>query len=412
MSLPLFYPLVRHLGRQTPVTVPVQTDFLRWLGLLSLATFVGYLVIGLPLPVLSLFVRHELGLSDALAGLAVGISFLATVLTRGFAGNVADGAGPQVAFKSGLIYAVIGGLIYLAAALSNAHPWTRYAILIAGRLVFGVGESLLITGVLAWGVALAGPQRSGKVMAWIGMAMYGSLAAGAPLGLALSGQGGFTALAVSVILVPLVALAIAATVPPVAPAAHHARRRGFLSVLGSIWRPGVALALQGVGFAAIGAFATLYFTAESWGHAGLALSAFGGAFVLARILFGNLPDRAGGLRIAVWFFAIELAGQALMTFAHAPVIAFLGAGLTGFGCSMIFPALGSVVVRQVPAPTRGTALGAYAAFQDVAYGATGPLTGLLAGIYGYRVVFACGTVCALLGLALAWHLRRQDANRA
>ena len=44
-----------------------------------------------------------------------------------------------------------------------------------------MGESLVITAALAWGVSLAGRERSGVVMAWVGIAMYGALALGAPL---------------------------------------------------------------------------------------------------------------------------------------------------------------------------------------------------------------------------------------
>ena len=70
--------------------------------------------------------------------------------------------------------------------------------------------------------------------------------------------------------------------------------------------------LQGVGFAAIGAFMPLLFLHRSWSHAGLGLTCFGGAFVLMRILFGHLPDRVGGIPVALVSMALEAAGQCLV----------------------------------------------------------------------------------------------------
>jgi predicted MFS family arabinose efflux permease len=108
----------------------------------------------------------------------------------------------------------------------------------------------------------------------------------------------------------------------------------------------------------------------------------------------------------------EALGQWLIWSAATPGAALAGAFLTGLGCSLVFPAMGREVVRLVAPNLRGTALGAFAAFQDIAYGCTGPLAGLVADRAGYGGVFMVGGAAALGGLALAFGLRRAQAGRA
>ena len=373
---------------------------------LTVALFLSYLCVAISLPVISVFVTEQLGFGNGLAGLAVGIAFAATILTRGMAGRMADHRGSKVCMVRGLLVYAVASLVCAAASWRGLPPVAAYGVLIAGRLLLGVGESLAVVGLIAWCFGIMGPQRSGQVFALVGMALYAAFAVGSPIGLGLFDWAGFAGVMAACALVPLVGLAMVLPAASVAP--HAGERIPFWRILGRIWEPGMALAFAGVGSAAIGAFVPLFFLHQGWPGAGLGLTCFGGAFVLVRILFGRLPDRIGSVPVALVSITVEVLGQFMLWTAFSPAMALAGAFLTGLGCSLIFPAMGIEVVRRVPPHLRGSAAGGLAAFQDLAFGATGPVTGLLADRYGYGVVFLIGGLAACLGFTLVLAIARKD----
>ncbi len=391
---------------------PVRTDrrVLLLLYWLAVALFVAYLCIAAAVPVVPVFVTARLGYGNGLAGLAVGIAFASTILTRALAGRIADTRGSRDCMIWGLLAYAAAGLVCCGADWPGWPAPAAYAILVAGRLLLGLGESLATVGLIAWCFGVTGPHRSGLVFAVVGMALYAALAVGSPIAVALFERAGFAGVMAACTVAPILALLMVSPVGAV-PVAQGARP-SFWRIVGRIWQPGLALTLQGVGSAAVGAFVTLVFLSRGWPHAGLGLTCFGGAFVLVRVLGGHLPDRVGSIPVALASMAVEAAGQFLLWQAPGPLLALAGAALTGVGCSLMFPAMGIEVVRRVPAHLRGTAAGGLAMFQDLALGATGPVTGALADRLGYDAVFLAGGLAACLSVLVVLAIPRNSRRRA
>lgn len=394
---------IRSHGAATAAAPPPPTVnvFIKLLPV-TLAVFIGFLTIGLPLPVLPLHVHDGLGMSTLVVGVTIGAQFVAALLSRAWAGNLADTRGAKRAVLTGFLIASCSGVAYLVSLAFPASPVTSIWVLLLGRVLLGCGESLVVTGALSWGIGLVGPQNAGKVMAWVGTSMYGAYAVGAPAGVAVNAVHGFAGISAAAVFLPLIALGMVANVRSVAPTA--ARRTPFYKVLGVVWGAGTGLALCSVGFGVITAFIALLFAARDWGNASLAFTAFGLAFIGARIFFGHLPDKLGGARVALVCVLIEALGQLLIWGAQAPAIAYVGAALTGFGYSLAFPGFGVEAVRRASAQNRGVAMGAYVAFLDISLGITGPVLGAVAGTWGVESVYLVGAVVVSASLLVAVRL--------
>jgi MFS family permease len=387
-------------------TYPSQTaasSVVRALLPIMAAVFVAFLVTGLAMPVLPLHVHDGLSLGTFVVGLVAGAQFTASLLSRFWSGSYADSRGGKRAVVVGLLLAAAAGLLYFLSLHFVGAPVTSAAVLLVGRAVLGGAESFIITGALSWGLALAGPENTGKVMAWMGTAMYVAFAIGAPAGSALYAAYGFAALALATTLIPLITLLLVSPRPAIAPQAQ-ARRPSFTKVVGAVWAPGIGLAFSSVGFGAITTFVVLLFSQRGWSLAWLALTVFATAFVLARVLFSHLADRIGGTKVALVSALIEAIGLALIWLAPWVALALFGACVTGFGYSLVYPGFGVEAVRRAPAESRGLAMGAYTAFLDLALGLANPALGLVAGRVGLGAVFLTSALAVTCSAGIAARL--------
>jgi MFS family permease len=364
--------------------------------------FVAYLVIGFAMPVLPLHVHQGLGLGTFTVGLVAGSQFAAALLSRMWAGYYADSRGAKNALLTGLLIAVGSGALYLLSVRFVGTPTTSVAILLLGRALLGAAESFIITGALTLGLALMGAAHTGKVMAWVGTAMYGAFAIGAPAGSLLYGAQGFVGIAVAATVIPLITLSIAAPLRGVAPVPH--KGASLKTVARAVWLPGIALAISGVGFAAVTTFVALLFAERGWGPVWLAFTALSVAFMLGRLVFGHLPDKIGGARVALVCILIEAGGQALIWLAPSATLAFMGVTLTGIGYSLVYPGFGVEAIHRAPAESRGLAMGAYTAFLDISLGLSSPALGLIASRAGLGAVFFASMVAVLCSVPLAVRL--------
>jgi MFS family permease len=368
----------------------------------------GFLIIGLALPVLPLHVHQGLGLSTFVVGLITGSQFAASLISRLWSGHYADSHGAKRAVVAGLLGAVAAGLLYIASLSFIGTPAISATILLLGRALLGGAESFIITGAFGWALVQVDARHAGKVIAWVGTAMWAAFALGAPVGSALYASYGFVAIALATTLIPLATLLLVLPLRSVVPPTQI--RPAFTRVIGAVWVPGIGMALSSVGFGAITSFIALRFVDQGWSPVWLAFSAFAGAFILARVVGGHLPDKLGGARVALASVLIEAAGQALIWLASGPAMALAGAVLSGIGWSLVYPSFGIEAVHRAPPESRGLAMGAYTAFLDLAIGVASPALGAVAGGAGLGTVFLVSTLVVFGAAFIAVRLMRPQPH--
>lgn len=371
-------------------------------------TFFGYTIIGLPLAVLPFFINKVLGYNTIIAGLVISLQYLTTFAMRGYSGNITDKKGPKPAVLISMGSFLLSGILLWIAYECKGTPHISLAILVITRLITGCGEGMIGASPINWAMLALGDQHTGTAISFNGIASYGGLAIGAPLGVYLEKFIGIEGVAIII-------MAIAATGYLVAYRKKAYRneiienRQSFMKVLAKVSPYGICLALGGLGFGTLSTFITLYYDYMHWTNGALCLTVFGATFILTRVVFSNAIKTYGGIKVSIASFAVEAIGLAILAYAPNVWLALLGAGITGCGFALVFPALGVEAVNLVSASNKGSALAGYGLFIDISLGITGPLVGAVGEHWGMDKIFPFSMFVVVIGLLLSIYLGKKRA---
>jgi MFS family permease len=376
-------------------TAPVARPGATFAGIFAV-TFAGIVAVGAVLPVLPRYVDGPLDGGNIAVGIVVGSYAVTGLLLRPVAGRFADLRGRRPTVLIGSLAVGVSGFLYM---LPLGVPG-----LIGARLLLGAGEGAVFTAGSAWIVDIAPPDRRGRVIGLYGLAIWSGLSIGPLLGELLLQASGYTLVWLFAGTVPLLGALVALRLPdPFRPRAHAERHP---LIAREAIRPGAALALASIGYAAVAAFVVLHLDERGIGHGAAVFGAFATMVVLTRLIGGDLPDRLGPARVAAAAAVVETVGLVTIAFAQSLEVALAGALAMGAAFSLLYPSLSLIVVNRVPVTRRGAALGTFTACFDAGVGLGAPLVGLVAALSGYEGAFlvaagAAGVAATTIAFAIS-----------
>jgi MFS family permease len=267
---------------------------------------------------------------------------------------------------------------------------------------------MVYTAGSAWIVDMAPRGRRGRLIGLYGLAIWGGLALGPPIGELILHATSFEMVWAFAAGAPLLGALIASRIgESFRPRADSSFESRLLSP--EALRPGLGLSLAIVGYAAVAAFIVLHLDERGIGHGATVFAAFAASVVAMRLAGGWIPDRYGPIRATVAAGTIEALGLVAIGAAESLVAALIGAVALGAGFSLLFPSLALLVVNRVREERRGVAMGTFTAFFDLGMGLGSPAAGAAAAIGGYEAAFWLAASCALGTVAVALSLRASGA---
>ena len=360
------------------------------------------LTIGMLLGTLPLYAEGPLEAGAVGVGLAVAALSPTAVLFQPIAGRIGDRRGRRILVVAGAL--IVAGSV---AAYTLAHS---LELLVALRLVSGVGEALIFVGAATIVTDLAPEGRRGEAISIYSLGLWVGLAAGPFLGELVLGDDRYDAVWLTAAGCAFAAALFGLALPETRPLDAGPRSERLLHP--AALRPGLVLVASVFGFAGFGAFVALYARELGLDGAGAAFLLFSLVVVAIRIFGRTIPDRLGPRRASGTALALLALGLTTIGLWNEPVGLYVGTVVFATGQALAFPALLTLAVAGTPVSERSSVVGTFTACADVGFAVGALALGGVAAFAGYEGVFLAGALASIAGAFLLARVPRPTPTLA
>jgi len=364
-----------------------RKDFV-FIIIINFLVFLNHLAILATFP----FYIEALGGSEAVAGMAVALFCVVSVVCRPFIGWMLDNGKRKMILAVGLL-----GMLLMPLGYLFLHT---LVLAFVCRMVHGAALAFSNTSTATIATDSVPRSRFAEGMGIFGLATALATAVAPAIGLALMEKCGFSVL----FLFGSLSIALALVLFFLLKAPNIAVEKKPLSVKGLFDKNAVPASLTAVVFmftyGALENFAAKFAAEKGLPSGGLFFVIMAVTVLIMRMTAGKVTDRHGEGIFAYSCNIVMFAAFLLLGLFPNTVTYLLAAVLSGFGFGGLEPALQSMAVAIAPPEKRGSANSTFLCAYDIGIGIGGAIAGGLISSFGYETMFTGMSVFNLLSIVI------------
>ncbi len=371
---------------------PMEKIFSKDFILILFANFFVFLGFQMTLPTIPLFI-HELGGSDQLIGVIVGVFTFSALLFRPYAGHALETK------VRGIIFLI--GLAIFVLSVGTFGFITSMLMLIIMRIVQGIGWGFSTTASGTIATDLIPPNRRGEGLGYYGMSGNLALAFGPALGLTLAEVITFKQFFLICAAFGLLAFLFASQVKykKVNQSPHKSKAARFTVIEKTAINPSILLFFITLTFGGIATFLPLYATEKGIDGIQFYFVSYAAFLMISRLFAGKIYDRKGDLFVIPPGVILIFIAMLLLSWLPNLMTMMIAGALYGLGFGTVQPALQAWAVDKAPLNRKGMANATFYSSFDLGVGVGALLFGQLAFMFSYGIIYivsACSVMTTLL----------------